>query len=242
MSANEETQQPSSAGGPLVLRRCDLPVPWAGKDRNGHGGGPHVRIDIDTDQTLGRPPGLPAVEVAGRQLRDVSDDALDAIAAANHPPRVFVRGGVLVLLSVDVDTRRVTLQRLEGKVLRHHLGRVADWFRDGEPTAPPTTVVSGIEARGDFLDLPVLDAVVTSPVATPEAGLIIRPGYHRQARLWYQSDDALAEPVVPDSPTPTRSVTHASSSPGICSWTSRSSRRATGRWPGRCCCCRSCGR
>jgi hypothetical protein len=201
MSANEETQQPNSAGGPLVLRRCDLPVPRAGKGRTGHGGAPHVRIDISTDSLHGGPPALPEIDVARRQLRDVSDDALDAIESANNPPRVFLQGSVLVRLDVAADSGRVTLRPLVGKVLRHHLSRVASWFQGGRPTAPPYSVVSDIEARVDFLDLPVLDAVVTSPVATPGAGLITRPGYHRQARLWYQPDDGLAVPAVPDAPT-----------------------------------------
>jgi hypothetical protein len=160
-----------------------------------------VRIDIHTAPLLGGPPGLPEIDVAGRQLRDVSDDALHAIAAANDPPRVFRREDVLVRLDVAADTGRVTLQPLQGKYLCHHLSRRANWFRRGQPTAPPSGVVRDIEARGDLSDLPVLEAVVTSPVATPEAGLITRPGYHEAARLWYQPDDALAVPEVPDSPT-----------------------------------------
>jgi hypothetical protein len=177
--------------GPLVVRPATLPVLWAAASPSFH--------------TNGRIGGgcwlLPGIEIAGRQLRDVTDDALDALALANHPPSVFRRAGVLVRLHLEETTDKVLLQPLIGKVLRNHLARVADWFRRGVPTAPPSAVVSDIEVEADFAGLPALDAVVTCPVATPRGGLITRAGYHEQARLWFQPDHGLVVPPVPTDPS-----------------------------------------
>src|SRR5262245_27135276 len=43
-------------------------------------------------------PELPRIECYDRQLRDVTTDAVAALAAANQPPRLFERGGQLVRL------------------------------------------------------------------------------------------------------------------------------------------------
>src|SRR5215468_2916652 len=134
----------NGVGGPLV------PVPRGGgpgvpaHHDGGHAGAvstPRVTIHIQTSP-LPRGP-LPAIEVSGRQLRDVSDDAIDAIVNANDPPRIFKRGGILVRLERD-EGGAVVLRPLVGKALRNHLARVADWFRCNHPVAPPSAVVGDI--------------------------------------------------------------------------------------------------
>jgi hypothetical protein len=67
-----------------------------------------------------RIPGRPAIEIADRQLRDVTEDALHAIEFVNDPPRVFCQAGVPVRLHVEPDTNQVILQPLTGKALRNN--------------------------------------------------------------------------------------------------------------------------
>jgi len=128
---------------------------------------------------------LPAIEVRGRQLREVSTDALNALALSNEPVHIFHRGGILARLHVDAEKSTVQLTPLVGKVLRHQLARVADWFAEGDPTAPPAAVMRDIEATPDPPDFPTLDAVVTCPVAVPPGRIILSPGYHEPSQLWY---------------------------------------------------------
>jgi hypothetical protein len=90
----------------------------------------------------------------------VTEDALDALALANDPPRVFRRAGTIVRLGLDEGTMEVALQPLTGKVLRNHVARVADWYRARVAISPPSAVVGDIEAASDVVGLPALDAVV----------------------------------------------------------------------------------
>jgi hypothetical protein len=189
----------------LIVRDQRLPAPRPGSPGCGTDG-KRIQVDVEFPPPPGRQSGrrcwpLPAIEIADAQLREITEVAFDAVLRANDPPCVFRRGGVLVRLHVEEDTGKVVLQPLVGKVLRNLLARVADWFREGEPTAPPAVVVGDIEATADHLDFPVLDAVVTCPVAT-DAGLIIRPGYHERARLWHQPDPGLVLPAIPAVPSP----------------------------------------
>lgn len=106
----------------------------------------------------------------------------------------------MVRLDIEQDANQVRLIPLIGKVLRNQLARVADWFEEGEPIAPPTPVIGDIEAMPDFPDFPPLHAVVTCPVLTPHGDLLTQPGYH-PAGLWYQPDPGLVVPPVPAFPT-----------------------------------------
>lgn len=142
---------------------------------------------------------LPEIETQGRQLREISADALAALSVSNHPARIFQRG-VLTRLDIEADQNSIHLTPLTGKVLRHALARAANWYRKGDPIAPPNVVVQDLEAAPAFPGFPVLEAVVSCPVAVPPGDLILTPGYHRKARLWYQADRELA-PSVPRAPS-----------------------------------------
>jgi CHAT domain-containing protein len=199
-----ETDNPAERaggqGGALVVRPGGLPVLRSAASQAGDDAGPRQTIHFN------RPSGgggglLPRIEIADRQLRDVTSDALDAIALANDPLRVFRRAGVLVRLHVEEDTNKVVLQPLTGKALRNHLARVADWFRDLVATAAPNAVVGDIEAITDLVGLPALDAVVTCPVVTRHGAILTQPGYHERARLWFQPDPDLALPAIPSHPS-----------------------------------------
>src|SRR5205807_2667949 len=95
---------------------------------------------------------LPAVVVNERQLRDITHDALQAVIAANKPPMLFQRGGILTRLKVDPDNDAALLEPLSESAVCGHLARVADWFRERhtaagvacQSTCPPVVVVRDV--------------------------------------------------------------------------------------------------
>lgn len=141
---------------------------------------------------------LPEIEVHARHLRHVTSDGIAAVAAVNNPPHFFRRGSGLVHLDVGSADGAICVTQLTGRSLRHHLARCADWMAKGVLCAPPMAVVHDIESTLHLPDIPILDAVVTCPVATPDGEIIVRPGYHAVCRLWYQpAPDLELPPEVP---------------------------------------------
>ncbi len=158
----------------------------------------------------GGEPLLPTIQGNQRQLREVTEDALRALLARNDPPTLFQRGGVLTRLRVCEDNAAPLLEPLTDAALRGNLARVADWTKlrrtmDGglevEEAPPPMDAVKDLATLPDWPDIPVLQAVAETPVFTRTAELILTPGFHPQARLWYHAAAGLIVPEVPAAPT-----------------------------------------
>lgn len=144
--------------------------------------------------------GLPAIQVNNRQLREITEDAIAAIEAANEPPQWFERGGLLFRLRTE-DMPCLELLKDDG--LRNVLARVADWInrrtdKDGkvQETAvfPPLDVVKDVAASARRF-LPPITGIVRAPVFTPQ-GLVACRGYHAESGL-YCDHDAIHESHVP---------------------------------------------
>ena len=90
------------------------------------------------------------IEVNGRWLRDITDDALSALRASNTPPWLFLRGPVLVRVDSEAKIEVLTPTALKGT-----LDRVADFvkteYRDGDsvsvPARPPADLAPNILAH-----------------------------------------------------------------------------------------------
>jgi hypothetical protein len=157
----------------------------------------------------GSPQRLPAIQGNQRQLRDVTADALKAVLAVNKPPTIFQRGGLLTRLRRGTDTEAPILEPLVDTALRGVLARVADWFKirttsEGdvaEEDAPPMEVVKDLASLPAWDGVPRLQAVVESPVFTCAGALVLAPGFHPAAQLWYQPAGGLVVPPVPPTPT-----------------------------------------
>lgn len=152
-----------------------------------------------------RPAGLPKIIINGRQLRDVSADALRALEAANTPPMVFVRSGELVRITVD-EQGKARIERLNEFSLRGILARAADFVRAGEKgdavsVPPPLDVVRDLLTLGEW-PFPGLAGLIEAPALRPDGSVITEPGYDRATRLYYRPTDALRLPPVPHNPTP----------------------------------------
>jgi putative DNA primase/helicase len=153
--------------------------------------------------------GLPTIQGNQRQLRDVTDDALKALLARNHPPTLFQRGGVLTRLRVGADNAVPLLEPLTDSALRGVLARAANWLKARstkggtvlEDDAPPLEVVKDLATLPDWPDVPVLEAVVETPVFMRQGELLRNPGFHADARLWYHPAANLFVPDVPSTPS-----------------------------------------
>jgi hypothetical protein len=147
---------------------------------------------------------LPQVFVGGRQLRDEADDALAALQRSNDPPRLFIRGGLMVEIVRD-EKRRDVVREVSEAALRDGLTRAANFFKrtaKGEiPVPPPLEVVRDIlslaPARLNFWPL---DAVVSAPILRPDGTILTEPGYDAATRLFYAPDPDLELPLIPESP------------------------------------------
>jgi hypothetical protein len=177
----------------------------------------HARDRIDGQEGSVEPhseasnngPQLPCIQGNRRQLREVSDDTIAALLAANNPPNVFQRGELLTRLRIRAETGTPTLEPLFDSALRGVLSRVANWFKlreagDAtvlEPDAPPMEVVRDVASLPAWDGIPVLEAVVECPVFGRGGQLITTSGFHPEARLWYHPAAGLDVPPVPDHPT-----------------------------------------
>jgi hypothetical protein len=154
-----------------------------------------------------RPPHLcfATIDVAGRPLREITDDALAALVAENSPPAVFVRRGALVRVRRD-EHGRPFVESLTETVLRHRLARVADFVRtakDGKTRhiSPPRDVTADVLALATWPDLPTLEAVTEVPVFRPDGSLLDTPGYDASTRLVYCPTPRLQIPCIPVAPS-----------------------------------------
>jgi hypothetical protein len=172
-------------------------LPPGGPPSDGDGAGPPA------------PCSGPEIQVNDRQLCELTDEAMRAVLAANNPPQLFQRGGLLARLRIDPDTAAPSLETMAEAALRGHLARVARYVTvhgSGDTVtvtnvSPPMDVVRDLAALPRWEGLPPLRAVVETPVFSAAGVLVQERGYHPGARLWLHLDAALAVPPVPERPT-----------------------------------------
>ncbi|MFO0836928.1 MAG: hypothetical protein U1D55_00255 [Phycisphaerae bacterium] len=145
-----------------------------------------------------------------RQLRDIRVDALNAMFAANEPPRLFQRaGGIarIVFTPQEPDGAVPRVQQLDPDALRGELSNVADWFtlKHGKHDVlnsdlPPLAIARDILAQ-PALNLPPLHGVVTCPTFAADGSLVFENGYHPASGLWHHRTlTNLA--AIPEAPSP----------------------------------------
>jgi hypothetical protein len=152
--------------------------------------------DLDTDASLAalapvaastEPDAPMQVTTNGRQLRDVVDDAWEALHASAYGRRLFQYGGVLVFaLDGSHEPGRALLHTVDQGLLAALLHRCATWVAvedDGvrDSRLPPDVV-------RDMLALPDpalarLVGVVHLPVLRPDGTLVADGGYEPVSRL-----------------------------------------------------------
>ncbi len=154
-------------------------------------------------ESLPTRPRRPEIQINGRPLDRIVEDAWDATHAANRRrPTLFVRAGTLVRLASagkDLHIEPLTEIGVFG-----HLARVADWIKVTEKDA--IQVSPSKDAARDMLDkpapgLPELEAVIGTPAFAEGGTLVEAPGYNAGAKLWYQPPRSLEVPKVSERPS-----------------------------------------
>ena len=151
---------------------------------------------------------LPWIDASIQDLRVITSKAWEALKQFNDPaPSLFRFGGTLVRLERDDDGRLVPVELTTDR-MRHLLARCANFYRTIAVTGlerriivrPPQYVVADLLATPDP-PLPVLRRIVEVPVFAVDGSLRCVPGYHSDARLFYDPAPGLVIPPVPERPT-----------------------------------------
>jgi|GEM_PF-3485752 len=146
------------------------------------------------------------IHVNNRQLDELRDDAIAAIACKNgSEPTVFVRGGALVRILED-ELQKHGINELNNGATLSLLSTVADWLtveeKGGKTVVtnvhPPQNVVNVVINDGAWPGLPGLTGVVTSPVFSADGTLHDQPGYNPKTKLYYTGGVTLGD----TTPTP----------------------------------------
>jgi hypothetical protein len=146
---------------------------------------------------------LPKIVVNNRQLPDVTAEAIEALAASNHPPEIFVRAGRPVRVRED-ENGVPEIQAMEDPHIKGRLARVANFVRNtdkGETEViPPDWLVKDV-GQLPWWPFPALEAVVEAPIMRPDGTIFGTPGYDPTTRLYYRPVGGFHVPPIPTAPT-----------------------------------------
>jgi len=146
---------------------------------------------------------LPTILVNDRQLREVTEDALEALVAANNPPALFVRSGHLVRIRSD-ETGRSAIEVVTQDHLRARLTEISNSVRSSKnglrDCFPPVPLIENILALGAW-PFPPLRNLTEVPVLRPGGTVLHVPGYDTTTQLVYSPAPGLNMPEIPSAPT-----------------------------------------
>lgn len=153
---------------------------------------------------------LPTIIVTNRHLRDVGDEALEALNHANDPPFIFVRAARVSRVCHDENGRPI-IGPVGENALRGHLARAANFVKltkvtgkPGEwkqgPVAPPLDVTRDVGSRGEW-PFPPLAGITEVPVLRADGSVLDVAGYDRDTAMLYRPSADLDMPPVPEHPT-----------------------------------------
>jgi hypothetical protein len=151
-------------------------------------------------------PGLPSILIDDRQLSDLTDEAMAAVALANSPPSVFVRAGTLTRVVKD-EHGQPKIESFDRARVRCRLSEVANFFtmRKGEDgfepvgTNPPIPLAENVLALGRW-NLPPLVGITRAPILRTDGTICTAPGYDALSQLMYCPDPGLSLTPIPEYP------------------------------------------
>jgi hypothetical protein len=185
----------------------------ASTDASGAGGSGNGRVGPEPSANGDdRPRILVESKNAGDSLGKWVGAALDALEQSNRPPTLFQRAGLLSRLRRADADGPIGIEPLSLDALRGVLDRAAYWaeprvdkkggqYRKWGP--PRMEIVKDFAALPDWNPeiIPHLEAVAESPRFLPDGRLILEPGYHREARFYYNPPPALHGLTIPLQPS-----------------------------------------
>lgn len=142
------------------------------------------------------------------QLTDVVNETWEAILAANRPPTVFQKSGVLVRLKRAEDQARAfsppQIVALNQRAVFGLMARVATWYHmeaDGFHDSSPSVDASYDLIENPRRELPPLESVEMVPVFGAGGELVSRSGYHPSEQMWLENQLEHQLASVPSAPT-----------------------------------------
>ncbi|MBL8822443.1 MAG: hypothetical protein JNJ77_07645 [Planctomycetia bacterium] len=152
-------------------------------------------------------PKFPAIQGNNRQLRDVTQNAIDALIKQNNPPMLFSWSGQLTRLHHDLSAHRVEI--LKHDQLRGVLARCANWFEIKsrgkeeveEDGPPPMEVVKDLASLGEWPGIPHLKSLRTTPFLDLEGRVISQPGYDAPTEYYLSLPHKMEQIVVNETPS-----------------------------------------
>ena len=167
---------------------------WGG-GRSATSAGPHEPDDLNS------------IIVNDRPLRDIGDEALQALETRNTPPTLFARAGKVIRLGQDENDAPI-IQEAGEPVIRHHLARAANFVHVRERKSgteethvhPPRDVVQDVLSV-PHLPFPPLIGVPRTPFFRLDGTIVDELGYDASTRLYYVPACEGFAVDVPDKPS-----------------------------------------
>jgi hypothetical protein len=137
-------------------------------------------------------------------LRQITTAALAALVAANNPPFLFIRAGLIVRVTRD-ENSSPAIEELSESGMRGTLERAANFIKltakdDTIPIPPPIEVVRDIMSLRDW-PFPPLEGISETPTIRTDGTILSKPGYDPITRLYYVPAPGLNLPPIQEKPT-----------------------------------------
>ena len=149
------------------------------------------------------PSGISNISVNNVPLRDVGKAAIAALASANNPPYLFLKGGEIVRHRVT-ELSLPLIERVSEAILGSRLADVADFVYETEELEklvnPPKDVIRYVMSNAQ-LPFPKLVGVTESPILRLDGTILQKPGYDPDTGYYYSPPEGFSMPDVPVHPT-----------------------------------------
>ena len=126
----------------------------------------------------------PNIQVNGRYLREIADDAINALHLSNNPPRLYIRSNLLS--RVDKNGKA---QIMDNASLKGYLDRCANFItvktekQIVSPARPPSDLAPDLlSLEPEELGLPELETVSTVPIFDVQGRLLTKDGYDAESK------------------------------------------------------------
>lgn len=133
--------------------------------------------------------GLPRIETNDRQLIDKVRDATQALALYNQEsPQIFHGPGGLATITRDKDGEPA-ISPLPREALQVHLSKAAVWTsttdKEMRNVSPPRDLCDALlRSPDEWIGIPPIVSIVTSPFFDAQGRLCCDPGYHANAQAY----------------------------------------------------------
>jgi len=144
------------------------------------------------------------IVVVNRERLAMLEATWGAVLAGNTPPRLFQRAGALAVLRFAPDAateiKAASVPDITGIAIRSARFVTERTTQSGEvqrsPADPAPLAMADMVANPDP-GLPVIDAIVRSPVIDRRGQLVAAPGYDARSGLYYDPPEGFTLPEVP---------------------------------------------